>query len=316
MTANNEGFYFIASCGEHLRTTATHVPARVFSGQVEQLRWSMLQQGQISAEQWYSAKAFVRPAAFDKDNQSRIAVTLVVAAHDPIIKSFAIAELQGLRLFAQSRFGDENESAKSEVMSLELEWQGSKDTLGMPVPLLPLRIPMASARCSQSRKAQTSYLSISQRAIAAFDALSAGATKHGAETGGCLVGRIASLKTLEILDVFAAQGNNASAEQFAFKRRFWLDANLRLSATDCSVVGWCHSHLCDAGYPRTLSRQDLEIFHLHFAAPWSIGVLLCASQDKTETKWFSWDNGNVVELSIEPEKIEILKGETTWRHQT
>lgn len=313
MKTKNNLFSAVASRTDKDQLIKIDVPVRVFSAQAEQLRWDVLLQGKITFQQWQSLNAFVRPESGGAEKSPRIIVTLTHSSIDPISKSYPISALQGFLLFVQSRITDAVESKVQEMTSVQFKWKQNTDGIGVPVPLAPLRIPADRLMPPQlGSDSHAINIKVTRRARETLDKLCVDTIKRGFEAGGALLGTMTNLNTIEILDVFCATADDATPEKFVFQPRFWLDVNARLAGTDACVIGWCHSHVCEAGFPDTLSTRDLEVFHMHFPAPWSLAALLCASSAQSVTKWFGWSaDGNVVQLQpkLSEDPTKTIEGE-------
>jgi len=118
---------------------------------------------------------------------------------------------------------------------------------------------------------------------------------RGAEFGGALLGRFASPDEMIVESTLPAADTGGSASGFRFDSCFWAGLAKLRRRTGRRILGWFHSHLCDQGHPSHLSELDLRIMHRHFAAPWLVTALICASNLQPEVRWYHWQDGAVVE---------------------
>jgi proteasome lid subunit RPN8/RPN11 len=118
---------------------------------------------------------------------------------------------------------------------------------------------------------------------------------RGAELGGALLGAFHGPDELVINSAIAAGDDGGFTSGFQFQPGFWVSLGKTGGRPNMRIVGWYHSHLCDQGHPSVLSDVDLRIMHQHFAAPWLVTALVCASRRDPLVRWYDWKDGSVVE---------------------
>lgn len=284
---------------------ALNLPSWVFSQLAEQLRWDSLRVGHIGLAEWSTIKAYVTCWPRDEFEPNQVKIDLLIEGRrNPVSKCYDTSKLQRFDLFVQSSCHRLVGKASQSYEQIKLEWVGPEIRPGLPVPLSPLRVPAVQPIVlSKSRSyLRPLRLIVSEQVELALRQLSEQSLSLGVELGGCLVGQMPDKDTVSITEIVSASQGAGSEAQFKFEPHFWLRVNSRLADTGLHIFGWYHSHLCDEGYPASLSRQDLAIFHNHFAAPWSVGALVCASFRHPAVKWFGWKDGNVVALEISPKE--------------
>lgn len=275
------------------------VPARAFSSLAEQLRWEAFRAGRIGESDWSAVSARVVSVADVDSTHGQIGVQLMLGPRKCAERRYRPREIQNLVLLVQDRSADSPCMSGEDAGTWQLCWQGGNDPGGVPVPLSPLQLPTSA--CPQGVRLRHP---LPPRLIV-FDGVTNGLQDLGqeslhreAEIGACLVGHVPDVNTLVITHVVRATGGSASAAEVSFDPRFWLEVAASLKRTGRRVMGWAHSHLCDLGHPRALSRRDLEVLYSHFPAPWSVTSLVCASREEPEVHWFGWRDGAVTSLPV------------------
>ena len=313
MDDKNEGFYIIADCGDG--SVKVRLPNRVFSPLAEQLRWDSIRAGLISRDDWFKVAAFAAAWPTGAPQFEQVVISLVTQSGNPLCRCFAVSRLQGLDLFITSRLLTSSDSPQCQEVILE--WSGGKTEWGVRVPLSPFKLPFGKfmRKSRPDLPIGPSRLFVSENVKVTLEELSNESIRRKAELGGCLIGRIPDLDSVVVTDAVCALPDVASPEQFHFNPRFWLDVSSGLAHSGTRILGWFHSHLCDSGFPRALSHCDLEIFHKHFTAPWSVAALICASKEQFEIKWFGWQQGCVVPVETQPAAItaDRSQGEISWQ---
>lgn len=313
MGVQTEGFYIIAEGDDGF--AKVRLPNRVFSPLAEQLRWDSIRSGKITFDDWSSVAAYAAAWSADTSRFEQVAISLVTQSGNPLCRCFTVSRLQGLELFITSRLL--TSSDRPQCLKVSLEWSGGKTKWGVPVPLLPLQLPVAKLMPHRRNgpDIEPSLLFVRENVRMTLEELSTESIKQEAEMGGCLIGRIPDLDSIVVTDAVCALTDAASSEQFYFNPRFWLDVSSGLAHSGTRILGWFHSHLCDLGFPRDISHRDLEIFHKHFTAPWSVAALICASNELLEIKWFGWQQGCVVPVETQPAAItaDRAQGEISWQ---
>ena len=311
MSAHND----IQECGLRMlaertdRTLLVDIPSRIFSPLAEQLRWDSLRAGNLRLEDWSGIKAFASLDSADESEDAELVITLVQQDGNRICRRHSIADWQGLALFAQSTLSNNNQTGSGQAYKIGLRWSGNHDELGLAVPLSPLCIPVEKVQAPSKPTSKPGPLKVfvTKDVSSALTDLAEQSLKHEVEVGGCLLGRMPDLDNIVITEAACASKAEASEGQFSFDPRFWLDVNTRSVGTGTKILGWFHSHLCDNGYPTSLSSLDILVFHAHFVAPWSVGALICASADESEVKWFGWQDGCVVPVAAaETESSQLV----------
>ena len=281
------------------------LPPSVFKAAAEQLRFDAIRAGNLSIDQWSKVQAYASSVRLDQTEPTEefvFAITLRGAYKDIRILLRA-EELQRLNLFVNARLSDEPDAESC----FEFRWKGDGD---LPIPLAPLRLPISPANgplIPQKRLKRILHLEpvrliFGHQAVHKFVELYKRSLTTGTELGACLIGRMVDLDSTLIEDAAIAEDGSASANEFSYDPHFWLRARKTAEQTGNRIMGWIHSHLCDDGYPRTVSYRDLLTCHEFFCSPWFVTGIVCASRNKPDVKWFTWSNGALVEQT---DKIEF-----------
>ena len=297
MVANKKGFYISAKRDNS--SVRIHLPNRVFSPLAEYFRWGAFRAGNISFGDWSKITGYASAWPEDTSQFEQIAISLVAQSRRLLRRCFSVSNLQALELFITSRLPSCFDNLQ--CLKINFEWTEGENEWGVPVPLLPLQHPVIKLMHQRTNgldiEAPTVFVCKNVEII--LKNLSKESIKREAELGGCLIGQIPDLDSIVVTDAVCALTNAASPGQFSFTPRFWCDV-AHLANNGTRILGWFHSHLCDLGYPKGLSHCDLEIFHKHFTAPWSVAALICASSQQFEIKWFGWQQGCVVQVETQP----------------
>lgn len=317
MASKSRGFHLTAEYTGW--SISADLPTRMFSQLAEQLRWDSLRTGRISPSEWSAIKAYVAICSTDKSEQTQVKISLMRGSANPVSRLYNPSTLQRLELFAHSSCYRFTGICPQHCEKIELKWVGPEVEPGLPLPLLPLRLPVKESSIQPKSRSDSLPLTliVSKQSQRALKELSEESLKLGAELGGCLIGHMPNIDTIVIREVLYASKEATSVEQFKFEPYFWLNANSYIADIGLHIFGWHHSHLCDSGYPASLSNLDLTVFHNHFAAPWSVAALVCASSNGPEIKWFGWQDGNVVaiETTQEQRTVNSVIREISCRHQ-
>ena len=274
------------------------LPPSVFKTAAEQLRFDAVRSGNLSIDQWSKVQAYASPVCPDEaEPTGEFAFAITLRGDAKAIRILLKPEeLQRLGLFVNARLPNEPDAESR----FEFNWRGDGD---LSVPLAPLRLPILSLngpsvsqkRCKRTLHVEPVRLLVGHKAIRKFVALYKRSLATATELGGCLIGRMVDLDSTLIEDAVIAEDGSASANEFSYDPHFWLSARKTAEQAGKRVMGWIHSHLCDDGYPRTISYRDLLTCHEFFCSPWFVTALVCVSRHKPDVKWFTWSNGALVE---------------------
>jgi len=266
------------------------LPVAVFASSAEQLRWDAFRMGHLKAADWSRAHVQVEPVCPEGQKSGAefaFAITLFGPAK-PVRRICRPGQLQRAQMLLAS------ESASADQARLVAVYWDRQDPL--PVPLAPMALPVTGASGWQLRRALSPVcLTVQDTAHGYLADISDRSLTRGAELGGALLGRFRNPDELAVEFAVAAADDGGSAAGFRFDSRFWAGLAKVGGHHGRRIVGWFHSHLCDQGHPSTLSERDLRIMHQHFAAPWLVTALLCASRHQPEVRWYHWQDGAVVE---------------------
>ena len=269
------------------------LPVGVFSPPAEQLRWDAFRLGHLRAADWSRVCVQVDPVCppgQESDAEFAFAVTLLGPAK-PVRRVYRPGQLQQVQMLLTSKLG-----FGEQPLSVAVYWNRLHP---IPVPLAPMTIPVTDeAGWRPRRELSPVWLMVSDDVLGFLAAISDRSLTRGAELGGALLGRFRDPDELVIESAVAAADDGGSAGGFRFDSRFWAGLAKIGGRRSRRIVGWFHSHLCDQGHPSTLSELDLRIMHRHFAAPWLVTALVCASAHQPEARWYQWQDGAVVEHSV------------------
>ena len=266
------------------------LPMAAFSPPAEQLRWDAFRMGHLKPADWSCARVQVEPVFPDgreSGSDFAFAVTLLGSAQ-PVRRVYRPGQLQLARmLLAQEpAFG-------SQAPSVTVYWDRQDPLL---VPLAPMAIPVTGANgWRPCRELLPLRLTVQDAVHGHLVDVSDRSLARGAELGGALLGRFPNPDQMVIECALAAEVDGGSASGFRFGSRFWAGLAKVDGRRGWRIVGWFHSHLCDRGYPSQLSEIDLRIMHMHFAAPWLVTALVCASSRQPRVRWYHWQDGAVLE---------------------
>jgi len=294
LSANTDGFEVVADFGG--QSVSLALPGRVFAPLAEQYRWDLLRSGRLEADAWSSVRAYAVLQPQGDPARSAVTIILVREGRKKLRRTYDISNWQGLALYVGSVLCTEEGTSLPDSVSVRLRFVGGDAGSAVHVPLVPSRLPIEKVvrRGCDVGNSGLLYLEMSEPATSAFLDLAGATRRQGVELGGCLVGRMPRLDKFVVTELVAAPLSAGSPGSFSFEPRFWLDVGSRLAgAASLRVLGWYHSHLCNAGYPSTLSAQDLAVFYRHFPAPWHIAALVCASTEECELKWYGWRDGSI-----------------------
>ena len=283
--------------GVVLEVRQSGAPVRVllstaaFSPPAEQLRWDAFRLGHLGAADWSHTHVQVEPVCPHGQKSGAefaFAVTLLNPAR-PVRRVYRPGQLQLAQLLLAPEY-----MARNTALSVVVYWD-RQDPL--PVPLAPMAMPVTPTNGWRPRRELLPVSLFVQDAVQGYLAdIANRSLARGAELGGALLGRFSNPDEMIVECALAAADDGGSANGFRFDSRFWAGL-AKLSGRGRRIVGWFHSHLCDRGHPSQLSSLDLRIMHTHFAAPWLVTALVCASSQQLDVRWYHWQDGAVAERS-------------------